>query len=82
MDGTRGLAGWQWLFIVEGAITGFIAILGFWLLPNTPLNTRWLSPEERELAHGRMERDKIGDAHAEDASAWEGLKQAASDKRT
>lgn len=82
MHGLRGLAGWQWLFITEGAATGLIAFLGFWLLLNTPLTTHWLSKEERELAHARMERDKIGDAQEEKASAWEGLKQAAMDKRT
>uniref|UniRef100_A0A8H7NM18 Major facilitator superfamily (MFS) profile domain-containing protein n=1 Tax=Bionectria ochroleuca TaxID=29856 RepID=A0A8H7NM18_BIOOC len=36
----------------------------------------------KELAHSRMERDKISDADENDASAWQGLKQAASDKRT
>lgn len=81
MDDLRGLAGWRWLFIVEGAITALVAFVGFWVLPNTPLTTNWLKPEERQLAHERMERDKIGDSLSE-ASAWEGLKQAASDKRT
>lgn len=81
MDDLRGLAGWRWLFIVEGAITALVAFVGFWVLPNTPLTTNWLKPEERQLAHERMERDKISDSLSE-ASAWEGLKQAASDKRT
>lgn len=82
MDDLRGLAGWRWLFIIEGAITALVAFVGFWGLPNTPLTTRWLKPEERQLAHNRMERDKIGDSLEQKASVWEGLKQAASDKRT
>lgn len=82
LDGARGLAGWRWLFLLEGAITGFVAILGFWLLPNTPLTTPWLSPAERELAHARMERDRVTEAHDTKASTWEGLKQACKDKRT
>lgn len=69
------------LFIIEGVVTAAVGIAGFWLLPNTPLTTHWLKGEERELAHARMERDKIGDS-LESASAWDGLKQAASDKRT
>ncbi|KAF2013128.1 MFS general substrate transporter [Aaosphaeria arxii CBS 175.79] len=81
MDDLRGIAGWRWLFIVEGAITGVVALLGFAFLPNTPLTTHWLTPEERELAHGRMERDKIGDSQ-DNASAFEGLKQACRDRRT
>ncbi|KAI5917470.1 major facilitator superfamily transporter [Camillea tinctor] len=81
MDGLRGLSGWRWLFIVEGSITALVALLGLWLLPDTPTTTKWLTPEESELANARMERDKIGDAIGK-ASAWEGLKQACKDKRT
>lgn len=68
------------LFIIEGSVTALVAISGFWLLPDTPSTTRWLKPEERELAHARIERDKMGDP--EQASAMEGLKQAVKDKRT
>ncbi|KAL7625471.1 hypothetical protein AAE478_004691 [Parahypoxylon ruwenzoriense] len=81
MDGLRGLAGWQWLFIIEGAVTALVAVLGFRMLPNTPSSTPWLHGEERKLAEARMERDRISDA-LNRASAWEGLKQACKDKRT
>lgn len=81
MDGIKGIAGWRWLFFLEGAVTGVIALFGFFLLPNTPLTTMWLTPEERQLAHDRMEKDKIGDSQ-EKVSAMEGLKQACQDKRT
>jgi hypothetical protein len=82
MSGLGGLKGWQWLFIVEGTVTALVAIAGFWLLPNTPLTTRWLTEEERELAHARMQRDRVGDSIEGEVSAWVGLKQAAADKRT
>ena len=65
----------------EGAVTAFVAIFGFFLLPNTPLTTSWLTPEERQMAHDRMERDRVGDA-GEKVSMMEGLKQACKDKRT
>src|SRR5690242_11155723 len=64
----------------EGAVTAFVAIFGFFLLPNTPLTTSWLTPEERQMAHDRMERDRVGDA-GEKVSMMEGLKQACRDKR-
>lgn len=70
------------LFIVEGAATGLVSLIGFALLPNTPLTTHWLSEREKQLAHTRMEKDKISDASDEKVSSWEGLKQACSDKRT
>lgn len=68
------------LFIIEGSVSAAVAIAGFWLLPNTPLTTRWLKPVERELAHERIQRDKMGEP--EKASTMQGLKQAARDPRT
>ncbi|EEH47154.2 uncharacterized protein PADG_03252 [Paracoccidioides brasiliensis Pb18] len=81
MDDARGLSGWRWLFIIEGCITTAVALIGFWLLPDTPLTTRWLKPDERQLAHARIERDKMGQM-GEESSVMEGLRQAAKDKRT
>ncbi|KAF5685140.1 tartrate transporter [Fusarium circinatum] len=81
LDGKAGLAGWRWLFIIEGAATALVAIVGFFMLPNTPLTTRWLNEREKQLAHERMEKDKAYDSE-EGGSSWEGLKQACADKRT
>ncbi len=36
LDGTLGLAGWQWLFIVEGAPPVFLGLLVLRLLPSRP----------------------------------------------
>ncbi|THX44383.1 major facilitator superfamily transporter [Aureobasidium pullulans] len=77
MDGSAGLAGWQWLFILQGVVTFVIAIIGYFCLPDTPLTTRWLTPEERQLAHGRVQIDTV--QNSGDTSVLNGLKQAASD---
>jgi hypothetical protein len=69
------------LFMLEGVATFFVAILGIWLLPDTPSTTRWLSQRERDLAHARMQRDNIADTGAE-VSSMEGLKQACKDYKT
>lgn len=55
MDGSLGMRGWKWLFIIEGLIGVIVGVTGYTLLPNFPHNTTWLSPEERELAIRRME---------------------------
>ena len=47
MDGLANLAGWRWIFIVEGIISVLIGISCFWLLADTPsLSGRWLKPGE------------------------------------
>lgn len=58
MDGTGGLRGWRWLFIFDGIISLPIALCGFWLIPDSPANTRafYLKEEDRETAVARMER--------------------------
>ncbi|RSH79686.1 uncharacterized protein EHS24_009338 [Apiotrichum porosum] len=79
LEGVKGYAGWQWLFIIQGAVTGVVALSCYALLPNTPLTTHWLKPEERQLAHDRMNRDRVDET--EKGSVWQGLKQAFSDPR-
>jgi MFS family permease len=57
LDGTGGLAGWQWIFIVEGGITVLVGIATYWLLPELPEKAKFLSPEERELVVQRLKID-------------------------
>lgn len=77
LDKKAGIAGWQWLFILQGVVTFVIAIVGYYVLPDFPATTKWLTPEERELAHNRMEIDIT--QNKGNASTFAGLKQAAKD---
>lgn len=43
--------------IVEGAITIGVAIIAYFVLPNFPATTSWLSLQERQLAQWRLEAD-------------------------
>ena len=47
LDGAGGLAGWQWLFIVEGLPAVVLGVLVLWLLPEQPTDARWLTPGEQ-----------------------------------
>lgn len=74
MDGTRGLRAWRWLFIIEGAATVVIAFACYFILPNFPRTTSWLSEEERALAAWRLE-DDIGEddwIDSEHQTFWQG----------
>lgn len=47
MDGTAGLEGWRWIFILEGIATVVLGVMCFFFLIDTPaLSKRWLEPEE------------------------------------
>ena len=48
LQGTLGLAGWQWLFLLEGAPAILMAVAFFVLLPDTPAQAKWLTQEERD----------------------------------
>jgi sugar phosphate permease len=71
--------GWQWLFIIEGVVTVGIAVICIFILPDTPLTTRWLTEEQRQLAHDRIERDTVGLKESKGAKA--GFMQALRDPR-
>ncbi|KAJ5103812.1 hypothetical protein N7532_004341 [Penicillium argentinense] len=79
LDHKHGLKGWQWLFIIEGAVTFGVAGLGVFMLPDHPLTTRWLTPEERQLAHDRIARDTVDSEESKGVLA--GLNQAIRDPR-
>ncbi|KAF5603123.1 tartrate transporter [Fusarium subglutinans] len=59
MSGVAGLAGWRWLFILQGIITFVISLASAFVLPDEPSNTRWLTEEERILAHERIAADTV-----------------------
>jgi MFS transporter, ACS family, tartrate transporter len=48
LDGVWGLAGWKWLFLLEGLPTVILGFLCLRVLTNTPAEAQWLEPEERE----------------------------------
>ena len=81
LDGARGLRAWRWMFIIEGVITIFVAFSAYFVLPNFPRTTSWLTEGERQLAVWRLEED-IGEDDWVDSSQqtfFQGLKLAVQD---
>ncbi|KAJ5739377.1 allantoate permease [Penicillium manginii] len=56
MDGAGGLAGWRWLFIIEGAGTMVAGLFAVLLLPDFPElgQRKWLSEQEQRFAQWRL----------------------------
>lgn len=57
MDGIGGLAGWRWIFILEGLLTIVAGLLVPFILPDSPVTARFLSAEEKAMILLRMEQD-------------------------
>ncbi|KAF2091083.1 putative high-affinity nicotinic acid transporter [Saccharata proteae CBS 121410] len=51
------LHGWQLLFIVEGVLTVFLALVAAIVLPKNPWTCRWLTEDEKRLSVTRAKRD-------------------------
>ncbi|KAI0141589.1 retrograde regulation protein 2 [Xylariaceae sp. FL1272] len=81
LDGAGGYRSWRWLFIIEGAATILAAIPAYFILPNYPRTTRWLSAEEAALAEWRLALEADGEEDEVKGSVLIGLQQAVSDPK-
>ncbi|KAF9263931.1 MFS general substrate transporter [Marasmius fiardii PR-910] len=51
------LAGWQWLYIIEGLIPIAVGILTYFVLPSYPDRAHWLTEEERNVVIKHLHQD-------------------------
>ncbi|GKT62384.1 LOW QUALITY PROTEIN: major facilitator superfamily transporter [Colletotrichum tofieldiae] len=85
MSGAAGVAGWQWLFILEAALSAFFALTAYFILPNYPHSktggAMWSMTEDmRRIAVARIEADRV--EQPTDSSVWQGLRLALTDMKT
>lgn len=78
MEGVGSLAGWQWIFIIEGLMTVLGGAIGYFFLWNTPDDAPWLTQEERDFIYARLAYDgnNFGNALQEDGSKKAYIKSA------
>jgi ACS family tartrate transporter-like MFS transporter len=57
LQGRLGLAGWQWLFLVEGLPAILMSVVIFVLLPDRPAEAKWLSADEKAWIEKRLAAD-------------------------
>ena len=71
MGGIRGLANWQWLFLLEGAPC---FLIGWWVLralPERPQNAMWLSADDRRQVESDLNQEaQLRLATAGSESPW------------
>ncbi|KAI0080890.1 MFS general substrate transporter [Panus rudis PR-1116 ss-1] len=59
MDGVGGLAGWRWIFILEGIATVAVAAISTLFLPADLESASFFTDEEREFALHRFRADHV-----------------------
>jgi D-galactonate transporter len=58
MHGLGGLAGWQWLFILEAVPALILAGVVFFYLTDRPADAAWLAPDERNWLAERLDLER------------------------
>jgi ACS family tartrate transporter-like MFS transporter len=73
LQGRAGLAGWQWLFLVEGAPPLLLSLVFLTQLPDRPADARWLSAAEADWIERRLAADAARFGHESDHGFWRTL---------
>jgi MFS transporter, ACS family, tartrate transporter len=63
LQGKAGLAGWQWLFLVEGLPAVVLSIVFLFYLPVGPAQAKWLTDDERTWIIHHSSKSAAGDGH-------------------
>jgi ACS family tartrate transporter-like MFS transporter len=59
----HNLAGWRWLFLLEGAPAILLGIATIFYLPDRPQHARWLTTDERDWIDARLAEERAAKAH-------------------
>jgi MFS transporter, ACS family, tartrate transporter len=72
LQGRLGLAGWQWLFLVEGLPAILLSVAFLLWLPDGPADAAWLTGDERAWVLEQIRVDACSGGHTHDV--WRALR--------
>jgi ACS family tartrate transporter-like MFS transporter len=55
MDGIWGIAGWKWMFMLEGIPAAIFGIIGYFYLTDRPFLAAWLQKDQQEYVQGVLD---------------------------
>ena len=73
LHGLRGLAGWQWLFIVEAVPSLILAVATFFYLTDRPADATWLAADQRDWLARRLAAEDTRREHVSPGSIFASL---------
>ena len=72
-----GLAGWRWLFLLEGIPAVVLGTATLFVLPDRPRDVGWLRADERDWLVSRLAEERRAKAHVEHVTVWQALRHPA-----
>ena len=69
-----GLAGWRWIFILEGLPAVVLGIVTIFYLTDRPHQAKWLTPEECDWITKELEQEKQAQQAVHSYTIWEALR--------
>lgn len=76
LDGSLGLSGWRWLFLLEGAPPILMGLAVIRWLPSRPAEARWLSLEEKAALQDRLDEERVRLGKSAGGHAWKDVLNA------
>lgn len=73
MHGVLGLAGWQWMFILEAIPAIVFGVVVLFYMTDRPEKAKWLTDEERHWLVTTMNAEAAGKTGTASHSVWRGL---------
>jgi MFS transporter, ACS family, 4-hydroxyphenylacetate permease len=70
MDGALGLAGWQWLFLLEALPSLILGFVAYYYLTDRPADAKWLTPAERDAIEAALARERAAAGDHGKGSVW------------
>ncbi|AZY48918.1 MFS transporter [Bordetella avium] len=62
-NGDHGLAGWQWMFLLEGLPCVALGVIAYFTMTDRPEQAKWLSQEEKALLASDLARRSAAPQH-------------------
>lgn len=70
----RGIAGWRWIFIIEGILPIIFGIFTIFYLTDWPRQARWLQEDERNWISAELEAETTAKKKVRDYTVWQSLR--------
>ena len=71
------IAGWRWLFLLEGIPAVLLGTATLFVLPDRPNEVQWLQPNERDWLTSQLTEERRAKADVEHVTIWQALRHPA-----